>query len=373
MPSILLLITACSALIWLIILLLPWMPWRNTEVLVIKETEEYPDLSDVTVVIPARNETEVIRATLDALTRQGKGLRVILVDDRSEDDTAEVAKGVKDLDLTILRGAELPQGWSGKIWALRQGVAQVSTRLTLLLDADIELGENVIYSLKGKMIEDERQFVSIMASLRMHTGWEKLLMPAFIYFFKMLYPFRLTNSKYKSFASAAGGCVLLETKLFREIGGLEMIKGAVIDDCALAKEVKKAGFRIWIGQSQVVRSMRAYKSLGVIWNMIARSAYSQLNYSLSLLILVTIVLLIMFWAPLMGVLIPAARIRLLGISALLMMTITYLPTIRYYRLGLGWSLLLPLAGTLYLGMTWSSALRYWRGEKTRWKGRVRER
>jgi hopene-associated glycosyltransferase HpnB len=209
-----------------------------------------------------------------------------------------------------------------------------------------------------------------MASLHMHSFWEKLLMPAFIYFFKMLYPFVLANSPNRRFYSAAGGCILLETSLFAAIGGLESIRGAVIDDCTLAARVKKRGFRTWIGQSRSVSSIRPYQGLSEIWNMVARSAYNQLRYSPLVLALCVFGLLTLFIAPFCGLLIPDTAARLLGLSAYALMIASYIPTLRFYSLNPAWALLLPLSGVLYLGMTLSSALRYYRGERTRWKGRI---
>jgi len=359
-----------SALIWLVILLLPWQPWRNNEILDVDPQVRDTDLSDVTVVIPARDEAAVINIALSALLGQGKNLHVILVDDGSTDGTAEIAENVGGLHLTVISGQPLPPGWSGKLWAMEQGVRIVETRSTLLLDADIRLGAGVISALKDRMIEDNRQFVSIMASLRMKNRWEKLLMPAFIYFFKMLYPFRLAKNDNKRFYSAAGGCILLETRIFKDIGGLEVVSHAVIDDCALAKQVKNNGYRIWIGQSRDVDSVREYEHLGVAWDMIARTAYSQLSYSPFILFGLSAVMVTLFWLPVLGLFYPDWTIRILSLLAWVEMTISYLPTIRYYGLHPAWAMTMPLIGTLYLAMTWSSAFRYWRGERTKWKGRV---
>jgi glycosyltransferase involved in cell wall biosynthesis len=204
---------------WLVVLLLPWQPWRNTEILSVDHDRIYTDLSEVTVVIPARDESRVIRTTLEGLNSQGKNLKVIMVDDGSTDGTAEIAASSETPNLQIIPGSKLPEGWNGKIWALEQGVRMVTTRLTLLLDADIKLGPGVLAALMDKMKSDNRQLVSIMTSLKMKNGWEKLLMPAFIYFFKMLYPFKLAKSSNRRFFSAAGGCILLNTDILNQIGG----------------------------------------------------------------------------------------------------------------------------------------------------------
>ncbi len=229
MISLLPAVALASLFAWLVILLLPWQPWRNREVLEkqVALTDEQCDLDDISVVIPARNEAAIIEETLAALTCQGKGLQVILVDDCSNDGTAETASRFHDLSLTIVRGVPTPDGWTGKLWALEQGVRRVKTTYTLLLDADIRLAPGVIAALRKLSVTQARPFVSIMAWLPMSGFWEKLLTPAFIYFFKMLYPFSLANSRWRAFASAAGGCIFMETRLFASIDGLESIR-----DCA---------------------------------------------------------------------------------------------------------------------------------------------
>jgi hopene-associated glycosyltransferase HpnB len=357
---------------WLIILFLPWQPWRNRQVLEkLVELQNAPsELEDVSVVIPARNEAAIIGETLAALTRQGDGLQVILVDDCSSDGTAEIARQIAGLSLTIMKGEPPPAGWAGKLWALEQGVRHVRTPYTLLLDADILLAPGVIPALKNLAVVQARPFVSVMAKLPMGSFWEKLLTPAFIYFFKMLYPFSLANSAWRMFASAAGGCIFMETRLFEAINGLESIRDALIDDCALAKRVKQAGFRTWTGQSLAIVCVRPYAGLGELWNMVARSAYTQLGYSLVLLLLCSLILLVLFVVPPLVLFTPDQVARYLGVAAWATMASTYLPTLLYYRRNPLWILALPLVGVLYLGMTWTSALRYWRGEHSHWKDRT---
>jgi hopene-associated glycosyltransferase HpnB len=328
------------------------------------------DLRDVTVVIPARDEAQVIGQTLEALAGHGSGLRVLLVDDNSSDGTAGVARGVPGLDLDVVGGQPLPEGWSGKLWALEQGIRCVDTPLTLMIDADIALGPGTIAALKKQMRSGGYQFVSIMAALSMRSFWEKLLAPSFIYFFKLLYPFRLAKTADPRFYSAAGGCIMLETRLFQAIGGLAAIRAELIDDCALARQVKRAGFRTWIGQARAVQSLRPYQGLADIWNMVARSAFTQLRYSLGILLLTTFFLAVLFLAPVAGLFSGPAAIRVLAAAAWAMMAASYLPTLLFYRLSPLWAALMPLVGLLYGGMTWTSALRYWRGERSRWKGRI---
>ena len=331
-------------------------------------------LEDVTVLIPARDEAAVIGETLAALGRQGRGLRVVLVDDRSGDGTAEVARQAApdSLTLDIHTGAPLTEGWTGKLWALEQGRQRIETPLTLLLDADITLRPGMLRALLARKAETGAALVSVMAALRMRGGWEKLLLPAFIFFFRLLYPFHLSNGAGRRVAAAAGGCVLIETSVLARIGGFEAIRGALIDDCALARAVKDAGHRTWIGVSRGAESHRDYPTLGVVWRMVARTAYTQLRYSPALLLVCTLLMALMFWAPLIGLGGPLAA-QIAGGVGLVAMAVCYLPTVRYYRLSSAWALTMPLIGTLYLAMTWHSALRDWSGRRSEWKGRVYER
>jgi len=364
---------ATAASIWTLVLLLPWQPWRNREVLEADDTAPADfNLGDITVVIPARNEAAVIAATLSALERQGAGLQVILVDDDSSDATVEIARQSGLAGLRIISAQPLPSGWSGKLWAQQQGTQQVETELTLLLDADIELLPGMLKSLKCKLDREKLHFVSLMAVLRLSSFWEKLLMPAFIHFFKMLYPFALANRSGYSVAAAAGGCILLKTEIIQRIGDMSAIRDAVIDDCTLAKKVKSAGYRIWVGLTHGVLSQRPYNSLTEIWEMVSRTAYTQLHYSLGLLFACTAIMLLMYWLPVIGLFYLQNIVQLLSGFAILVMLAVYLPTLRFYGLHPCWSLAMPLIALLYLLMTWTSAIRCWQGERSRWKGRVYE-
>lgn len=359
-------------LIWWGILLLPWRPWSSQESLEAPFfPAKNPDLSQVTVLIPARNEALVIGKALHSLQSQGHGLQVIVVDDESADDTAAAARAIlPEEQLRVITGKPLPSGWSGKLWALEQGWPHINTPLTLLLDADIVLKAGMLEALENKMRREERQLVSLMAWLRMETFWEKLLMPAFIYFFKLLYPFHLSNHGPRWIAAAAGGCVLIETRILTEMGGFESLKGALIDDCALARQVKRLGYRTWIGLSHGVHSLRPYDNLASIWEMVARTAFTQLFYSAGLLILVSVAFIAAFWLPVIALWAINPWVQITAAFALAGMLLSYLPLLRYYHLPLVWSLTLPAIAALYLAMTWSSALRYWRGERSHWKARL---
>ena len=365
-----LIIVSLTALSWIIILLLPWRPWFNTETLEPSKATNAFDLSDLTVVIPARNEADVIAETLEGLAAQGTGLRVIVVDDNSTDATAETVRAANGIAAELISGQPLPDGWSGKLWALDQGVRAVDTTYTLLLDADILLKPDMLAAMLEKMRTQQILFLSIMASLRMSAPWEKLLMPAFIYFFKLMYPFRLANSASRRFSAAAGGCIVLETRLLKEMDGFTSLHDQLIDDCSLARKVKQAGHRTWMGQSHSVISLRGYDTLSPIWEMVARTAYTQLHYSILWLAFCTISLILVFWVPVTGLASSNSTVFTLALYAWLSMTGSYLPTLRYYRQNPLWALTLPLIAGLYLAMTWGSAIRYWRGERSRWKSRV---
>ena len=367
-------LVALSTLSWVGFAVWPWGFWRNREVLDVTEAPNNDAvLTEITVVIPARNEAEVIQQALQSVVEQGPGLWIVLVDDSSADATVERARQIGNSKLRIIQSAPLPDGWSGKLWALEQGRQQVTTRYTLFLDADIKLTRGIIKALKDKMRHQAAQFISLMAVPSMASGWEKLLMPAFIYFFNALYPFRWVNSPNSNMAAAAGGCILVETRVLQQIGGFESIKSAVIDDCAFARRVKLQGFKIWLGLTHSVESIRGYKKLKEIGDMVARSAFAQLHHSLGLLMLCTFVLLLLYALPAFTVASSNGVMRYLSLASLGIMLLTYLPTLRFYRRSWAWALCLPLIATFFLAMTWTSAIRYWRGERTRWKGRVYKR
>ena len=361
--------TALSALLWLTVLVLPWRPWSTAERLSIPVDDTLVDLSDVTVLIPARDEASCIADTLRALQAQGNIARIVLVDDQSSDGTGEVARNVALTNLLVLDGAPLPAGWSGKLWALEQASAQVETPFTLLLDADIELAPRALAALKTLMHSRDLALASVMATLHMGNFWEKLLLPPFIYFFKLIYPFALSNRPRSPIAAAAGGCVLLRSDTLRAIGGFESLREAIIDDCTLAQRVKRQGGRTWLGLSREVRAIRPYETLANIWNMVARTAFTQLRYSKALLAVCTLMLALSFIAPLAGLLCGESATFAAALVALAAMSWSYRPTIKFYGLHPLWVATLSFAACLFLAMTWTSAWRYWHGERSRWKNR----
>lgn len=359
---------------WLAVLLLPTRPWSTRERLELSRTAT-SDLSCVAVLIPARNEAAAIRGTLSALARQGQDLAVIVIDDESDDGTAAAAEQVaseagRSLDLRVLRGQPLPPGWGGKLWALEQGLARVDRDYCLLLDAEITLDAGVVGALLERALRDDRAMVSVMARLRCAGFWEKLLVPPFVYFFKLLYPFAAVNSASRRTAAAAGGCILIRTDVLRAAGGFSAWRDALIDDCTLAAEVKRRGHRIWLGLSEHVVSERAYPDLGSFRRMVARTAFTQLGYSWLLLGAVVALMLLVFVAPWIGVFAgPGLAGKALGGVAILAMAAAYWPTVRFYRLSPLRVLSLSVAALFYLAMTLESALNYARGSRAEWKGR----
>lgn len=361
------LVIAGAAVIWLLVLLLPWQPWRTRERFAANPADRR-QLEAVTVLIPARNEAGVLARTLAALHRQGDGLCVVIIDDQSMDATADIAHQSGLTGLRVLQTPALPRGWSGKLWALEQGYQEVQTAYTLLLDADIELQPGVIAGLLNKLEREDLQLVSLMARLRMQSGWEKLLMPAFIYFFKLLYPFALANQPHSRIAAAAGGCILVRSQSLRQIGGPAGLRDALIDDCTLARRIKRLGGRTWLGLSRDAISQRRYESLASIWEMVTRTAYTQLFYSPWLLAACIILLVESYIVPVAGLFMPAPG-RWLALGAMAGMFISYWPTLRYYGLPAWQVVTLPLAAAMFGLMTLDSARRHLLGHGARWKDR----
>src|SRR5262245_49739705 len=343
-----LILVAFSTLAWVAFVMVPWRPWSNRQILDSMEGANGDSaLDEITVLIPARNESDVIQHTLQSVAKQGTGLKIVLIDDNSEDATIEKSREMRLSDLRIIQSAPLPAGWSGKLWALEQGRLHVTTPYTLLLDADIELARGLITALREKMHRQGVPFISLMAVPSMASGWEKMLMPAFVHFFKVLYPFERVNSQRRRIAAAAGGCILLETRLLDQIGGFESIKSAVIDDCALARHIKSQGSKIWLGLTHSVKSIRSYQELREIWDMVARTAFAQLHYSVGILLLCTLVMVLVYQVPVVTVASSNILIRHLALISLAIMFLTYFPILRFYNPSAAWALGLPLVAALF--------------------------
>lgn len=358
-----------ALLVWIIVVIAPWRPWSTRERLEADASLGDESLEDVTVLIPARDEAGTLPRTLESLAGQGPGLAIVIVDDQSSDATVEVAEGSTVSGVRVIPGATLPEGWTGKVWAQSQARPYLDRPLVLLLDADIALAPGLIATLRGVLRERRSGLVSLMAELSMQNFWERLLVPAFVYFFKLIYPFHIANSTSHRVAAAAGGCVLLETRVLDAIGGFESLKGAIIDDCTLARRVKDAGFSTWIGLTRSVTSHRRYRGLGEIWRMVARTAFTQLGYSWLLLGLCTLLMAVCFLCPVLLSFSEEPIARTVALAAWFVMWLAYIPTLRYYDIPVAWGLLLPFIGMLFLAMTWDSARRYLSGERSSWRGR----
>lgn len=358
-----------ALLVWIIVVVLPWRPWSTRERLEADASLGDESLEDITVLIPARDEAGTLPRTLESLARQGPGLAILIVDDQSSDATAQVAEGSAIPGVRVIRGAALPQGWTGKVWAQSQARPYLQRPLVLLLDADIALAPGLVATLRSALRGRRLGLVSLMAELSMQGFWERLLLPAFVYFFKLIYPFHVANSPSRRVAAAAGGCVLLERRALDAIGGFESLKDAIIDDCTLARRVKDAGFSTWIGLTRSATSHRRYRGLGEIWRMVARTAFTQLRYSWLLLGLCTLSMVVCFLFPVLLSFSAEPISRSVALSAWFVMWLMYMPTLRYYDIPLAWGLLLPFAGMLFLAMTWDSARRYLNGERSSWRGR----
>ena len=332
----------------------------------------------VAVVVPARDEAAVLGETLPTLLGQDYPgpAGVVLVDDNSTDGTGALAERIGaggGLPMMVVTPQEPPPGWAGKMWALRHGAELAgSVDYLLFTDADIAHAPGSLQALVASA--GDRDLVSQMARLRTVTRWEKLIIPAFVYFFAQLYPFSRVARTGARTAAAAGGCTLIRAEALERIGGIDAIHDATIDDVALAREVKRGGGRIWLGLADHVRSVRPYPVLADLWTMIARSAYTQLRYSLPLLVATLAGLAFVYLLPpaalLAGALAGDWRLAAEGAVAWALMTLTYVPMIRYYRLPPLWSLTLPLAAALYAVMTADSARRHHRGRGATWKGRT---
>ena len=325
---------------------------------------------DVDIIIPARDEVETIRPVIASLVAQDYpgSFRVILVDDNSIDGTASAA-GTHER-LTIISGKEKPAGWSGKLWALSQGVEAGSAPVLLFADADITHHPAHLATLVAKMQADHLQMVSEMVRLNCTSWAEKFLIPAFIYFFQMLYPFARVNNQRARIAAAAGGTVLIKRQTLEQIGGLERIKSALIDDVTLAGEVKKTG-PIYLGHSGLATSIRPYPKLKDIWDMITRTAYTQLRYSpiwlIGTVIGMALVWLVFVWATLFtGFGWQAA----LGLAIWTIAAITYFPTLDRYKLSRFYAVALPAIALFYMAATLGSAFNHYRGTGAKWKNRA---
>jgi hopene-associated glycosyltransferase HpnB len=328
--------------------------------------EEFPD---VDIIVPARDEAQTIGRAIASLLSQdyaGK-FRIILVDDDSSDATAESAG--RAANLKVIRGQAKPAGWSGKMWALNQGVADSRAAVLFITDADIVHDPRHLSALVARLQGPRVDLVSEMVRLNCSSFAERALVPAFVYFFQMLYPFALVNDPRSRVAAAAGGTVLIRREALQRIGGIEALRNALIDDVALAKAVKGSG-AIYLGHSGLAASIRPYPHLIDIWRMIARTAFTQLRHSAALLTLTLLGLALVWLVPLWTAAFGHRWERAYGLAAFALAALTYLPTLRRYGRSRFWSLALPLIALFYMAATFGSALDYWRGAGASWKNRA---
>lgn len=385
-------VSLLSGLIWIGLLFFRGQFWRANQRL----DEDVP-LSDedawpaVCAIVPARNEADVLPQSLRSLLQQTYPgpFKVLLVDDQSTDGTSEVAQQIAaDLDqshsLQLLQTSPLPPGWSGKLWAMHQGIEVVlaeSTQPTyfLLTDADILHDGHNLRRLVAKAQQDHLDMVSLMVLLRCQSIWEQLLIPAFVFFFQKLYPFSWVNQQQKPIAAAAGGCILVSREALIQAGSIATIRETLIDDCALAAAIKfipntEQNRNIWLGLTTSTYSLRPYDTLDSIWSMVARTAFTQLNYS-GLLLLGTVVgMFLIYLIPpvsfLLGLILGNLAMTLSGLCTWALMALAYLPTIRLYQRSPLWAFSLPVIALLYNLMTLDSARQHWQGQGGAWKGRV---
>ncbi|HXP31932.1 MAG TPA: glycosyltransferase [Stellaceae bacterium] len=377
MSDIPLLLAALALAIWLYLLFARGFFWLPRIAPPAPPPGSWPS---VAVVVPARDEAAAIAQSIGSLLAQDYvgPFSVVLVDDHSSDGTAALARAAAAASgraqcLTVIAARPLPRGWTGKMWALAEGVRSLEetgrpAELLLFTDADIAHHPGNVSELVARLEEKGRDLVSLMALLRCRSAAERWLIPAFVFFFAMLYPFAWANDPRKQIAAAAGGCILVRRSAYERSGGHAAIRSALIDDCALARRVK-AGGPIWIGLTRQVRSLRPYPSIAELWRMVARTAFTQLGYSPWLLLGTVLGLGLTFLAPSLLLLAGGAVAWIAG-AAWLAMAVAYAPMLRFYGVSPLRAPLLPAVAAIYLAATLDSARRHWRGVGGAWKGRV---
>jgi hopene-associated glycosyltransferase HpnB len=369
---------ALSLAIWLYLLLGRSSFWRLHESSATPLNDAGP-IRRIAVIIPARNEADVIGEAIASLLRQDYPgpFRIFACDDHSSDDTAGVVQRCAASDrLTVVPVSKLPPAWTGKLWAISEGLkaaASFHADYYLLTDADIVHAPDNLSTLVARAEAGTLDLVSYMVKLRCRSFAERALIPAFVFFFFMLYPPRWTGLREKNTAGAAGGCILVRTSALHRIGGIAAIRGELIDDCALSAKVKHSGGNIWLGPTSRSASIRDYTSLAEVGAMISRTAFTQLRHSPLLLAGTVAGLAITYLAPPLLLISGNSLAAALGLAAWLLMSFAFLPTIRFYGLSPLWAPLLPAIALFYMGATIQSAIQYWSGRGGLWKGRVQDR
>jgi hopene-associated glycosyltransferase HpnB len=337
----------------------------------------------VVAIVPARNEADTIARCVASLAKQDYPgeFRFYVEDDHSDDRTGMLAlqawsESGASRRISVHLASELPSGWTGKLWAMNEGVQEAanhSPEFFWFTDADIEHAPDTLHRLVIRAERDSLDLASLMVLLQAKTFPERLLIPPFLYFFLMLYPPRWTADARSSTAGAAGGCILLRRAALERIGGIAAIRNEVIDDCALARAVKKSGGKIWMGLTRASVSLRSYGSFSEIRDLIARAAFTQLRYSFFLLIATLIALFGTYILPLISFFQGEDPAWFLAATAICLMAVSFGVTVRFYNLRFFWALTLPIAATFYAYATCVSALRYWLGRGGQWKGRSQAR
>jgi hopene-associated glycosyltransferase HpnB len=361
-------------LAWLYLMLGRGMFWLGRERDDVEQIPEPSHWPSVTAVVPARNEADVIARSIGSLLAQDYpgAFRIVLVDDQSEDGTGELARALDaGGKLSVISGAARPLGWTGKLWAMSLGAARAGREMPdyfWFTDADIAQAPDGLRRLVSAAERRNLVLTSLMAKLSCVTPPEHFFIPAFVYFFQMLYPFGWVNERKNRMAAAAGGCMLVSRAALERAGGLAAIRDALIDDCALGKLMKAQG-PIWLGLTNRAVSIRPYADTNAIRRMVARSAYAQLGYSPLLLLGTLIGLLLMFVAPVLFAVFGTGPMRIAGLTAWLLITGSFVPMLRFYSRSPLWSLALPAIGLLYAAFTLDSAIQHWQGRGGMWKGR----
>jgi hopene-associated glycosyltransferase HpnB len=363
-------------MIWLYLLLFHRGFWllRERDTAPVSEPDSWPS---VVAVVPARNEADVIQRSIGSLVAQDYPgeFRIVLVDDQSDDGTGDLARGLNSGRLTVLSGAARPPGWTGKLWAMKQGSDHaVASRPEFLwfTDADIAHSPDNLRNLVARAQSGNKVLVSLMVRLSCKTTAEHFLIPAFVFFFDMLFPFGAVNNPASRVAAAAGGCMLARRENLQKAGGIEAIRHNIIDDCALGRAMKTQG-PVWLGLTDRAVSLRPYEHISDVRHMVTRSAYAQLGYSPLVLAGTMLGLGLVYLAPVMTALFAWGPSQLAGWAAWMIMALMFQPILRFYNRSPFWGMGLPLIGAFYAGFTLDSAIQHWRGKGGMWKGRAQAR
>jgi hopene-associated glycosyltransferase HpnB len=373
------LLIACLVLaVWVYLLAFHGGFWLMRERDDVDEPDPRRAWPSVTAVIPARDEAKLLSQSLGSLLAQDYPGRfsIVLVDDQSSDGTAAVARSLAaaaKFNVAVVPGQALPFGWTGKVWAMQQGIAYTEAGsdqpdYLLFTDADIAYASDAVRRLVARAKERDLVLTSIMAKLNCESLAERALIPAFVFFFQMLYPFHWVNRSAASTAAAAGGCMLVDRRALERAGGIVKVRNALIDDCALAALLKTQG-PLWLGLSNRVWSLRAYPRFGDIRSMVARSAYAQLRYSPFLLIATILAMIFAYLAPPFFAVFGNFPANLLAFAVWALMALAYLPILQFYRISPLWAVALPVIAAAYAAFTLDSAYQHWRGRGGLWKGR----